>query len=117
MITPEIFNRNEALRQRLAQAIDILELAFTAADTAEDERQADVKGDAIAFAMAHAERRAITRFKNAIRTMARVPKEEIGPLEASYNSVDPFTQIGLDAEREHNESQSKPKTPKVRNKP
>jgi hypothetical protein len=103
MNTPEIFNRNEGLRLRLAQSIDILELAFTAADHHESERLSAVQGDAITFAMAHAEYRAVTRYKETLRRMALVSKDDIGPLEASYHGIDPFAQVALDAEREYNE--------------
>ncbi len=107
MITPEVFNRNDVLRKRLAASLDILELAFTAADTEEDERQ-PTSHDALAYAMSHAERAAIVRYKQTIRAMAKVPREQVGPLEASYNGVDPFDQIGLDAEQEHAQANPQP---------
>jgi hypothetical protein len=119
MITPEIFNRNELLRKKLAEAIDILELAFTAFDQEEAERMSDIKGDALVYSMVLAELKGISRLKRSIRNMAKTPKEELGPLEAGYNGVDPFSQLALDAEQEYKAKhpESKPRRSTTNKKP
>lgn len=103
MITSEVFNRSEELRLRLAQALDLLELAFSAADRDEDESGfgGGIPHDALAYSLRHAERGAIFRYKNRLRSLALVPRETIGPLEATYNGVTPFDQIEIDAIRDH----------------
>lgn len=99
------------MRKRLTEAMDIVELAFSAADVAEDERLsgATKPTDVFSFAVGHAERLAIVRFKNTIREMALIPREQIGPLEASYNGVDPFDQLAIDAKAEYDKAHP-PKT-------
>lgn len=101
MITPEIFNRNEVLRSKLAASLDVLELAFAAADYAEDVEINARTHDALLYSMLHAERTAIVRYKARIRLLTQVPSESVGPLEASYAGIDPYDQIRIDAEAEH----------------
>jgi len=109
MITPELFNRNDVLRTKLSTALDeVLELAFLALDSEEDQIALSVNPhDALAYSMAHARRTAIVRYKDALRALAKVPRDVIGPVEANYRGIDPFDQLRIDAEREHEEAQGK----------
>jgi hypothetical protein len=118
MITPEIFNSNEVLRSKLAEAMDILNIAFDAADFAEEiDLNTGAQHDALAYSMKHAEHRAIIRYKERIFNLAKVPRESLGPLEVSYSGLTPFDQIAVDAEKEHAELIAKQRLSNSENTP
>ena len=119
MITPEIFNRNEAMRKKLSDAMDVLEMAFHAVQAEDDAEWAAVlQHDALAYSMAYARRLGVIRFKERLRNLAQVHKETIGPIEATYAGTTPFDQIAIDAENEYKQTHpiaivdNKPKTNK-----
>lgn len=99
MITSELFNKNENLRGRLAAAMDTLEVAFMAIGNSTEIRA--TPPDQFSYALAHAEHQAVEKFKQRLRDLANVPREEMGPLETNYAGIDPFDQIRIDAEQEH----------------
>lgn len=113
MILPEAFSKNESLRVALLKAKPIMDIAFHAADNAEDlEAQLD-EANVLTNAQRHAQRIGIQRYKKRIFDMFRVPLDEPSPLLDSHMGLDPFDKLALDAEQEAAQSEaSKPKPPK-----
>lgn len=110
MINAETFARNEVLRRKLSMSIDIIDIAFHAADNEEDKRVLVNQENVLTNALAHAERNGILRYKATIRKMAQVPEDAPSPLMDNLLGLDPYEQIAIDAEREHKEKIEKNKT-------
>lgn len=109
MITPETFSKNEVLRSKLAMSMDIVDIAFHAADNAEDRAVLVDESNPLANACRHAGRAAIIRYKNLIRSMAAIPSEAPSPLLDNYLGIDAYEQIAIDAESEAREQTFKAK--------
>lgn len=86
--------------------MEIVDIAFHAADNDEDNLVAIDEANVLANALRHAGRQAIIRYKNTIRHMAALPPEEPSPLLDNYLGLSPFDQIAADAERDAKESES-----------
>lgn len=96
-MTPAIFQGNEELRKRLIAAEDILNLAFQAADFAEDERVA-LSTDANVYrdGTEHAGRVAILRYKRAIEALKSPSIQSQGPITPNYKGEDAYEALALE---------------------
>lgn len=113
MLLPENFNKSESLRTALQKARPIMELAFHAADNAENQEAKLDDANVLTNAQRHAGWVAIQRYKMRVLAMTGLPQDEPSPLLDAHLGIDAFDLIAINAEREAAEQESsKPKPTK-----
>lgn len=100
MLLPETFQKSESLRTALNKSRQIIDLAFFAADNAEEAEANIDEANVLTNAQRHAGRVAIIRYKNRIRGMMSVPAEEPSTLIEEHLGLDALDIIAINAERE-----------------